>query len=491
MSKFHYCQKALSGLNLTFEECVYAIAFEGLESEIFQKGKEAVFSGLPHREQMAERIGELFSDRPDYIYALKKTLNFPVLDGSEELLRRYWHESLEDAFCDAVDFLQKDFRRSRKPATRYALIKGACPWVRRKEAPSLSSSDGTDSDLSVSADSSEVVDLTAKPVSALSGSADDSLNIASSAANASDCFTQLQQIVNNVRFYQQKCEEGLVAIETLLAKMKAQDDAEREALLTARRLSLSTQETESPVEVTKESSRNVDIQISGSISQIHWPKCSLEVLRGLKIKVLKEAIDYFSNFDNFVNGKDITLWEWSVIRMTLYREGLLSSEGLTEVHLDTSLEEAACSDFGPSKSMRLRILNSLKCVYVGMSHNYECMDTVMDLVKLFSNGAEEGWEQVRRIRGFGKACVRYTIEMMRSWMIIIPPELCTPTMESGIAALDLSGDASASFETYQIETIGELMAACKETNRFYGLRYLDSRLYEIAVKCLKTYGFRL
>lgn len=45
----------LKGRGLTFEESVYAIAF-GLEEEIQQKGKEAVFSELPCRERMPENI---------------------------------------------------------------------------------------------------------------------------------------------------------------------------------------------------------------------------------------------------------------------------------------------------------------------------------------------------------------------------------------------------------------------------------------------------
>ncbi len=38
-------------------------------------------------------------------------------------------------------------------------------------------------------------------------------------------------------------------------------------------------------------------------------------------------------------------------------------------------------------------------------------------------------------------------------------------------------------------TVGELLVACQDENRFTGLRYVDQDLYKRAMIQLKTYGF--
>jgi len=452
MSEYHYYQKALSSLGLSFEECVYTIAF-GLETEILQKGKEAVFAELPCRERMAEYVQEALDDAPVYAYALRKTLGFPVLEGSEEPPYVYWFESMEKCFCDAVEYLQRSYRTYHgEVAIRYILIGGMYPQAQQEET--LPPCDGG--------------------------------NAMNLATNAPDLFTQIQQMVSEVRSYQRKCEEGLAAIEALLTKMKSQSAVNVTTSARAEQSNLDSQEEDTFTEVATTFSRNANLQIQGSISQIHWPKRSREVLRGLKIRTLKAAMDYFSDFDNFVNGKNITFWEWSVIRMTLWREGLLSSEGLEEVDLSTSLETMR-NKVGPNTATCARMLNRLK--YGHVNEEFNRINTVGDLVEWFSDGAEEGWYLVRKIRDFGKTCVEYMVEMMRSWMIIIPLELCDPTAESKVVALDPSRYIAKGLSAYQIETISELMNACGETNRFSGLRYFDSRLYGAAVECLKDYGF--
>lgn len=112
-----------------------------------------------------------------------------------------------------------------------------------------------------------------------------------------------------------------------------------------------------------------------------------------------------------------------------------------------------------------------------------------DLICGFSEGAAEGWDEIWRLRNFGQNSLKFLIQEMSSWQVQISVELCYPTEQSGVQALDLDRDTLRTLRSYHIETIGELAAACEDKNRFSGLRHVDAALYEEAIRYLERCGF--
>lgn len=140
------------------------------------------------------------------------------------------------------------------------------------------------------------------------------------------------------------------------------------------------------------------------------------------------------------------------------------------------------------------------CVRTGRALARVGSDTVEGLMRIFAEGAKKSWQRIDSIRNFGTGCKAHLIDVIKSWTIEIPPELCYPTLESPVAALDwcdavLCGerwlDAQKQLEYYAIDTIGKLIAACEDEDRISGLRYIDADLYNVAIKRLRRYDFEV
>lgn len=231
-----------------------------------------------------------------------------------------------------------------------------------------------------------------------------------------------------------------------------------------------------------------------SLWQIHWPSRGVSVLQELRLERLIDAVRYFSDFDNFVQAKKITLWEWMVINAVLRREGLIhdTNEEIRRLEIDDQLSwvrDQAMRDIPEASSatetgrMRGTVKRTFTCL------GRDCMNTVRDLVAWFADGARDGWIEMMEIPGFGASCKKQLINEMARWEVMLPPELIKPTRRSPVIALDVKQETLNAFERYRIKSIGELITACKDENRFSGLRYINNDVYRVAVKVLQKYGF--
>lgn len=432
--------QSLKDLNLSFEECIYAVAF-GLEDEIRQDGKEAVFSGLPCKEVMAEKAAEILSGNNHYAFC--KTLGYPYPKSEEIEFDRYkWCQvSVDQCFGYAIEELRGGTDRWQRMPSRFRLLDEA--WLR-----------------------SVILSEEAKNIntSAVSSLPSEALTVPDALTrDAVELCAQLQRLMEEVQFYNQKRDQALAAIEALLTEIKDRTEVP---------------ETLS-VEALAASSPQASPNLQGSIEQICWPGRSLRVLRELKLETLAEVVEYFANFDNFVNGREITLREWSVIVAILQQEKLLmpGSESI-EVGLDDDLETLI--KLSSSSGVAVRSYTCLRRANI---------NTVGDMLAFFAGGAQDGWQAMTELRNFGKASLRYVIEQMQTWTIVIPPEQCYPTPQSPIEILDFDAGDLMVLREYGVRTISELMAACASKNRFCGLRYLHEGMYKAALQQLKTYGF--
>lgn len=411
------CIKKLDGLELSFEESVYVIAFD-LADEIREKGKEAVFSELSCRENMAEnvqKVMEFLSD--DSIYALRRALGG---ERNEEIEAEF-ATSEWNSFDLSLEWAIKNLLGSRK-----------------------------------------LITLVGGMISGAESVNDSSRNTHLSSFDAEDLSAQLQQLMEEVRFYNERRDQALARIETLLSEIKERSDASKNLAV------------ETMVDTLQDISAD-------PIAKIHWPYRSLQVLRELELTDLENVIEYFSDFDNFVDSKKMTLWEWNVIVATLRREGLLSADKTVKVDLDTAVWDLfySCSSSGGT------VMRTKNCLCCGGISN------VQELNTFFACGAREGWRRLQEIRNFGRVGLSFLVEEMRSWETNISPEACYPTGASALTTLDLPKSSLETLNAYRIETVGELIAVCEDSNRFRGLRYIDLEQYTIAVKQLRKYGFSL
>lgn len=69
--------------------------------------------------------------------------------------------------------------------------------------------------------------------------------------------------------------------------------------------------------------------------------------------------------------------------------------------------------------------------------------------------------------------------------------VCFPMRESPVLALDFNERDRSKLSRFEINTIDELLTACLTENRFSGLKYIDHDLYQVAIACLKDYGYVL
>lgn len=413
---------------LSFEEIVYVIVFD-LESELRQSGKKAVFSELPCREKMTEYVSELLEDERDYNCVLRHMLGF---NSDEDAVLKGGWSSRESCFKYALDYL-KDNQRYHHQYPRYILMGGGRLWSASRNCD----------------DTGETL---------IEGMDGDALSLTE--MNVSSLYVRIEQLLDEIRLCDQKREQALAMMETLLKEVRKRS----EELPRKNEVGL-------PV-------GRVEIELEGAISQIDWSYRSLRVLHMLQLDTTAKVIEYFSDFQNFVNGRQITFWEWSVITTTLWRAGLLELEDITEVSLNDDIEYAIRSlSYGGIGERTVRCLQR------------SGVNDVQGLVCFFADGARAGWRKVAKMRGFGSKSERHLIENMLTWVVRISPELCSPTKRSNIVALDFEDWTLRRLGIYHIETIGELITACEDENRFRGLRHLDSDLYEAAIERLQRYGF--
>ncbi len=64
----------------------------------------------------------------------------------------------------------------------------------------------------------------------------------------------------------------------------------------------------------------------------------------------------------------------------------------------------------------------------------DCQYSGLDVV--FAEGPDAGWEKMQRVRGAGSCSIREMVETLCDYEIVIPDELCFPTLMSGVLALD-------------------------------------------------------
>ena len=230
-------------------------------------------------------------------------------------------------------------------------------------------------------------------------------------------------------------------------------------------------ETQSPTvgdTVQKEASAN-----SVVIEGIYWPYRSAKVLHELGLTEIAEIVEFFSNFQNFVEAQKLTLMEWSAITTIMRKQGLIqeASNG------DTVTMETQISDLGLSVRARNGLIRAI--------HNGD----VEDIMLHFADGSKEGWCQLQMTRRLGQKTIDEIIHRFSVLDFELGDDWCYVTDASPVGALDFGRGERLFLQGYQIQTVGQLCAACQDQNRFSGLRYIDNELYEVAIEHLNKYGF--
>lgn len=245
-----------------------------------------------------------------------------------------------------------------------------------------------------------------------------------------------------VRFYTEKCNQALEQLQILAKEIESY-----------------------------EQTSNATEEAIPTKPGIHWPYRSAEVLRELGLTETEQIVEFFGDFDNFVNAKDVTLLEWSVITVILRRKGLLEPAG-NAVKLETSI-----ADLDPEIRTRNCLIRA-------------DINRIDDLMPLFSAGAELGWDRLRRVRNLGRRSFEEIVYKLSALDFELTDGWCYLTDNSPVEALDFDKDSQKSLVRCQIRTVGQLRVACQEQNRFRGLRYIDKDLHKAAIAHLEKYGFQ-
>lgn len=419
----------LKRLDLTFEERIYAIVFN-LTDDISWLGKEAIFAELECRDRMSEYIQNLFIEAERASYCAKILQEAFSYTAVEEI------QSRENEIEQAIDYFRKGYDAQCDASFRRYLLGRECS---RQDQETTSNSS-----LNTRHGRSGVISAQKLEVDVL--------------------FEQIQKLAAEVRYHDQQRDRAFEEIKALFGEIKALDNC--------------------PKEAKDASALNIlqggEIELQGSVTQIHWPYRSWRVLQKLKIETVKQAADYFTTFTSLAESDEMTLWEWAVIAATLRREKLLSNEGKTAVQLSDKLADILNLSDGDGGRIRIRSSNALLRANIF---------TVRDLLCYFANSMKDGWWNLSRVRDFGKTSQKFLSQLISDWEIIIPPEYCEPTRQTAVEALDFSRQDLEAFKEYQVVTIDELSEACHDTNRFSGMCHNNPELYETAVRRLTDYGF--
>lgn len=404
----------LKGLDLSFDESIYAIAF-GLQDEIREYGKEAVFNGLGmSAEKMHERVEYCLGKKMYDGYANALRL---VLNGNNAA--HVDVERLAETFTFAVSNLCQptdasiDYCSYRADVNYRHLL--------------------TQDEIKMQHEPNAQHELVPSDVD----------------NSTEQLYAQVQQLMDEVRFYDEKRDQALERIEELMVEIKQRQDCPKDFGM-------------------KNGSQR--IKLHEASNQIAWPYRSAEVIRKLGLKTIDEVIQYFGDFNNFVESKDVTLLEWWVITIILRKEELLPATHYA-VKLDDEIDQLELS---------VRANHVLK-----WSRIYDFDDFAI----CFASGAEDGLKHVREMRHCGKVTYDEIVQKLGEVSVELDDSLYYLTPVSHVRALDFDRRNRKRLLSCGIDTVGELLAACQSQNRFFGLRYVDNKLYREAKAHLNRYGF--
>lgn len=419
--------ESLKGLDLTFDETIYAIAF-GLEAEIGSYGKEKVFRELEMTpEEMAVRVKYCLDEimGKQSAYALRRVLgdlDSPAKD--KEMLGAY--HSLEREFGSTLSSLRSSLSSSLRFGNgvnfRNLLVKGRKSQPRRDAGEvSLGAEDTSTSKLN---GTTELL------------------------------YAQAQRLMDEVRLYDERRDRALEKLEWLLVEIRQRQDCPE-----------NFREGQAKAETQP-------IDLEGSISQIRWSYHSLRLLRELKLRTVGEVVEYFRDFENFLAARSITLLEWYVVTSILRREKALPQMTAEKTFgLDDRLNRI---DFSTRTS---------NCLQRSEIEDFD------EFIMIFADGAAEGWYQVGKIRNLGVKVYAEIVSKMGELTVDLDETICYPTTESEVRALDFEVRDRKKLLNYEIRTVGDLLAACQDENRFSGLKYIDNDLYQAALARLTEHGF--
>lgn len=400
----------LKGLDLSFTEAIYAIAF-GLEEELHAKGKAEIFVELDLTpEQMADNVEKTLAAMYSHLnkYALRRVLG--DLDASQdaEIFGEFY--TLESCFEHACKELANGVSSDAwsRAKYHYLLLGGQPLWV--------------------------------EPIAVQPKQAVDDLTLRE----------RIALLTAEVQFYSERCHRALGQLQELAAIVEAQESA-----------------TTSDVALEDVPANSAVTVIDG----IYWPYRSAEVLRKLKLTETEKIVEFFGDFQNFVNAKSITLMEWLVITTILRNKKLLYAPD-DVVTMETLINDL---DFPLRMKKRLQYPAGIK--------------DVEDLIVYFADGAADGWYRLQKVRQFGQKSFEAIIQKFTTSNFVLEDSWCYVTDISPVGALDFSKGVRSDLQYYQIQTVGQLQAACQDRHRFTGLRYMDKELYDIATAHLDRYGF--
>lgn len=399
----------LKGLKLNFTEAIYAITF-GLEKEIRKRGKKAVFAEFDLSPgEMKERVDNcletLLYDGENY--ALRAVLG----DIDMSAVNRFGapqKKPKEGSFLSAV-------RKLRSPVVSSWCIRPGSPrWFLVGKQESETENDAT--------------------------------NYQSKGKSFDELCAQIQHLAAEAKMYEEKRNLVLARIAELTQVMQPRNDTTEDEF----------QET-------------VSLDREGYVEQINWPYRSREILRELHLTTLGEVVEYFGDFDHFVNRRPMTLLEWAVVTSILHKKKLLPD--CQEVTLDDDIREIWLSE---------RAYSSLSSAQI-----YSIEDVVMRC----ADGARVGLDSIRDTQSFGQKSFNDFVQGLGQVTIKLDNAICFPTTSSSIRALDFNCEMRVRLDDcYKIKTIAELLVFYYDMKRFTGLQYIDPELYQVTQRQLKRYG---
>lgn len=404
----------LRGLDLSFDESIYAIAF-GLQDEIRAYGKEAVFNELGmSAKKMHERVEYCLGKKMHDVYANALRL---VLNGNNAV--HVDVERLADTFTFAVsDLCQPTDANS-----------GYCSYRVDVNYRHLLTQD----ELKVQHESNVQHELVPSDVD----------------NSTEQLYAQVQRLMDEVRFYDEKRDQALGRIEELMVEIKQRQDCPKDFGM-------------------KNGSQRIKLhEVS---NQIAWPYRSVKVIRKLGLKTIDEVIQYFGDSSNFMESKDVTLLEWWVITTILRKEELLPA-----THYALKLEDEI-----DQLELSVRADNVLRRLGI---YDFD------DFAVHFASGAKDGLKHVRETRHCGKVTYDEIVRKLGEVSVELDDSLCYLTPVSHVRALDFDRRNRKRLLSCGVDTVGELLVACQSQNRFFGLRYVDNNLYREAKAHLNRYGF--
>ncbi len=452
----------LKKFHLSFEEAIITIVFD-LEDDLCTRGK-VVFAEFGDQQRLEAAVAKVLSKMwQEEARDLKLVLgNLDLVDMDES----YDKTRLEDTFRRGLKNLNGKISWRHKNY-RYLLAREARSYAWREVNAVMTDRTVANSPSPANSDT-EVDGLSMASLTTSDGNlvkAEKSSVVSQTDINT--LCSEVYQLMAEVREYDKKIAEickynewrdrALSQIEKLMTVIASQ----------SRTVSMLTNVSEGrTAEVSDD-----ELSFDRSVAVLGLPYRSNAVVANLGLKTVADVMAYFRDFRNFVEADNrITLLEWWVIQQVLYKNERDPGCGYRLFDDIRGLDLSA------------RVLNCLRR-YAGGS--------LAGLAAKFVNGAAGGWNNVRRMKGFGAGCLDELIAVLRVTPVVLDDDVCFLTEFSPVLALDFDGETLDKLETYQIKKIGQLLTACRDANRFTGLRYVDKSLYQSAVERLERYGFNI